>query len=534
MNYLAIFIVLAVLATIGIIVLIIYFSNKSPVAAPSTNSTCTPQCINGQTCVSGTCQSTPNVPSAPGCGTGPACVFTEVCQSEKCTPKSPCSSSEGCSSGETCINEVCTPNTCEADCSGTICINNICQFCSSDEQCLGEESCLFGYCVPNTCMGTCTVPGAPDIFTCSANGQCAINKMESCPEGYYLNGDSKNGTTCFPNPKACDYDTDCDSDALACFMGACLPTCDINAPNACIGNQVCVPKIPSTYYPGGEDFISVCAQCDVHGNCTPPTNMNCAQGVGCPKTYICGSNGICEFVPQSNSTCTDPGYSMVGGECKQNAGASEFYWQSIDLTNTSTPITQYTGGAVPLWALLTDTSGRTPADYGVPNVLGMKNVLASDRVTEYYTMPVVFTPSISPLYGPQFGYLDYWNAKFYSWDSGVQTEYKPGEVLSAAYLSAPIQYNTPPYSGAESNTINDLFMTYNGVPFCYNAPANTGSGPSVFTAMTLNNTRYKYGCIIPFQTSNSDQDTYTVQFGSGTINPVPVYRSCVNGTTCAN
>lgn len=540
MEYLYIFIGLAVLATIGIIVLIIYLNNETP-STPSTSNqtTCSPPCINDQTCVNGSCQSTPNVPTVPGCGSGPACIFTEVCQNKECVAKAPCSSSDGCSSGETCVNSTCTPNTCESDCSGTICINNICQFCYSDDQCPSDKSCLLGYCVPNSCSGTCTVPGAPDIFNCEiqqdGSSECVIKKnpTTTCAAGNYLNDG-----VCFPNPKSCEYDSDCQSEALACYMGACMPTCDINEPNACIGNQVCIPKIPSTYYPGGEDFTSVCAQCDIYGNCTPPSGMQCAQGVGCPSTYTCSANNMCEFVPQEDSSCTNPGYSMVNGVCKQNAGSNDFFWQSIDTTSTSIPASnyRYNSGAVPLGALLADGGTRAPADYGVPNILGMNNVLSDDK-TEYYTLPVVFTPSTNagPLYGPQFGYLDYWNGVFYSWDSGTQMQYKPEYVLSAAYLSAPSKYSTPPYSGAARDTINDLFLTYNGVPFCYNVPGHFGSGPSVFTAMTLNNpTRYKYSCIIPFQTSNTDQDTYTVQFGSGSIDPVPVYRSCVNGapSTC--
>jgi hypothetical protein len=258
--------------------------------------------------------------------------------------------------------------------------------------------------------------------------------------------------------------------------------------------------------------------------------MVCELSSDCPDTFECNS-GYCTFVPQENNNCTALGYSMVDGVCTRNKGVKSYFWQNIDLLS-KTPSSNYTynGGDVPLWALMTDTSGRMPSNYSVPNVIGMVVHQATDG-TKYYTLPTVFIPNKGPIYGPQFGYFDYWNGAFYSWDSGSEIQYAPSDLKSAAYMAALNGYSTPLYSGAALSTINDTFMTYNGVPFCYNAPANDNNdGPSVFTALTLNKgPTYKYNCIIPFQTSNNEPDTHTEQFGDASINPVPVYRSCVNG-----
>ena len=548
------------LVGIGIVlilfVIFIYHTivSKENAAAPA--SVCTPACPTGQQCVSGACV-TPGGGGGGGtppnlvCGSG-YCTYGQWCDNGTCTAKNSCTNTSNCESGQFCFAGMCQTISQPSTCGGMIEMNGICQWCTDADQCSSGQSCIGGYCVPTECQNSssCVPPNfdginADTVFTCNTSNQCTVTSLSSsCIDGQYFNG-----RLCDNKPTWCLYDSDCNSSSKVCYNNMCLPSCDINVPNSCSvdGSSGCVPTNSNNYVYGEESFSAACANCTNQINCFG-ANVKCSADTDCPSSGEIGmscnrSTGFCYFpIPTvKGASCPDGYYANSSGICTANPGLGCFKWTPFNMTtlqlsdsDTTKNTYLFTGndGSSSTWTTyLTSYPGSPP--------IGISMIGEEDSPsTVEHMLPCVFTIKSSVItdkdgnavtsYAPMFGYYNFYSGSniFASWDNGSALTFYASEVESAYYIqnTCTTHYSEVPLHTSTETIPNDKFMTFYGIPFCYNIPGSAGFvgsngntywGPSVFTAFSGGK------CVVPYLGGNGN-------FGYNSIDPAVVYNSFVD------
>ena len=536
-----------------VIILIVFFISYTYVknesagnsnGGNSNNEGCSQTCTNGQQCINAACQ-TVQTDSEYACGST-YCTFGQWCNNGTCTAKNACTGTS-CLAGHYCLAGLCQPINQTSACNGKVDMNNICQWCISNDQCPGQ-ACINGYCVNVDCteqsdcmplnIGNLTESGKAS-FTCSSSNQCdVISYPSSCAVGEYFNG-----RICDTKPAWCIYDSDCVSIDTVCYNNMCLPSCDINTPNSCsaTGSTVCAPTNPNNYVYNQESFSSACVNCTNPINCLG-AEIKCATNTDCPQSQTAGGmicnlgTGLCEL-PASNvagAACQLGYYENSNGTCTKNDGYGCFQWQEF---------IRGSDGTFDNYGYVCDSGGCSGSNQSYQNYLadttrfpngppiGISMINVQNAGTNYAkNIPCVFvlnTTTSTNSYAPLFGYYDFNDNMFSTWDNngGKLQSYSANEINMAYYLVNLCRKETAfwrvPFVASGSITITDKLMTFNGIPFCYSVagafPVGGDYGPSTFSS-------YNNG-----STCTAICSVDSCGFGDYTTGMSPVYNSYMHG-----
>jgi hypothetical protein len=325
-------------------------------------------------------------------------------------------------------------------------------------------------------------------------------------------------------------------------------------------NSVCIPSADPWTNFDVTNAYGVCVTKDTvnpHSVFNVPQNIQCSSTTDCPLSwYACNiatgaTVGVCE---QYNTTsCVDggpnpnmpPNYYCDGGTLTENVFSNCMSWQPIDVSNgddcPDEPVYN-SSESVPNRCL-----GNTAL---TPSQMGIKVSTTTDG-NPYNMTPVVFRLSGSgapgyPLFGFYnsngnniLGFSTYDLGDWHTFDSTgpVNTTarnsiYKNCYVSSAAYLiknSTCTDKNTAHVPAWNSNMNNELPLTYDGIPFCYNTPgglsfanvSGTTNAPSTYTGYRNTSTNITTNCIQP----SNQWGPKSGSAESGSLSPMIVYMS---------
>jgi hypothetical protein len=196
---------------------------------------------------------------------------------------------------------LCAPSKCANP--GNVCVDNRCELeCAGILDCQGGQDCVAAKTdgASGTAVTICQTSSKAAIGArCPFGNECAAQK--ACPDGSNCDYTQCGGTTCSPDPVACDGVTGCTtgkcSDGSACVVPGCAQTAC--KPLVCVSN-------------GSGDADAYCSLQDCQ------TDANCPGGYWCEVVsdphQICGK-------PKPNTTtcgtttdpCVDPSMNAANG-----------------------------------------------------------------------------------------------------------------------------------------------------------------------------------------------------------------------------
>ncbi len=301
---------------------------------------CGNSCGSGESCVSGSCQSS-CTPDCSGkecgddgcggtCGTCSNNHGTTTCSSGTCSPT--CSSGWGnCDSNtkngcETSLSTTTNCGSCGNSCgSGESCVSGSCQSsCTPD--CSGKE------CGDDGCGGTCGE--CQDFEYCNSMGQCIVNCIDDCDTiGEATCADDVLGVCGNWNDDPCyekNY-TDCAATGKVCYDGACVtPACshdsDCDDSVACTQDRCASPgeHNASCFYKTKTTCNAVSDGCCPAG-CTngddPDCSRECTADSDCSGIELCCSSYCATPACSDDASCDDNNKCTVD-ECTSGSSCS--------------------------------------------------------------------------------------------------------------------------------------------------------------------------------------------------------------------
>lgn len=504
---------------------------------------CNPACTSTQSCIKNVC-----VDNATGCTSDSDCsnvpnqtcnTATGNCQAKNCP-------TEACDDGYFCNSGTCTLNNCSSmSCNGLGCKNNTCSSCTQNSDCTGTNyTCdvATGFCLPPACNTTADCPGT--VYNCGEVGSSTTKTCNSTScstsspcvgDGYYCDlSMSTNDTGICTKITPCKSSSDC-SGTNACFDGMCMPGCTwTNSPTTCGSGKVCVSLLH------GSDFslsslsgacinISETAGIQQPGLYSLPQNISCSNAAtDCPFGQVCTGGKCAISLPSqcSSSTPCPSGYYCNKGTCSQNKNAGLLTFRNIDVSAYGSSQDSSCSGyeangdiAASCVSVAAEINPNIKNTGQYKIALGGSYQVNTSSTTSFggpYSMvPVIFNlgPATSTATCPTqpiFGFMDvdtnyYSTFDFGDWSAYSTTGFVAGhgdttihngcKVVSAAYVESPSTtiIKIPAYGSGVANPPND-YMTWNGVPFCYNIAGGfadpvsgqdsqyAGQAPSAFTA----------------------------------------------------
>jgi hypothetical protein len=301
----------------------------------------------GNSCISGTCQKSPNGST---CSTGSTCASGN-CVDGRCCGSASCGACLACNIANAQGNY---DGVCRAVGAGVtephgLCSTTASSTCGTDGKCNGAGAC------EKWNGSTCTVASAAcadthhtvnTAGTCNGSGTCAPGTPVACGVGYLcLSATGACAASCTSGNEATNCDT---ADGFSCGSGGTCQKTGLGA--ACTTNNQCSTGYCVDGVCCQSSSCADCSSCNVAGSvgtchavaantadgaCTAtcPTSTStsglcdgsgaCKGASSCQTGYVCTA-GACATTCTSNAQCdTAAGYACAsGGTCKKAAGQS--------------------------------------------------------------------------------------------------------------------------------------------------------------------------------------------------------------------